>query len=355
MAGTPDLSGYTLCRLASLVLAVLSLAARAAAAEYYGYDQGGSRFAALDQITPGNVDQLVPAWTYHTGDLRSRAPDLLKRSKFEVTPILVGDKLVACTPFNAVVALDPGAGQELWRYDPGIKTDYRPANMFACRGVAVWRGPAGAAGPCADRILTATADLRLIALDLKDGKPCADFGQDGAVRIDPGKPLLWPGEFQFTSPPAVVGDLVILGSSIGDNARVDAPRGTVRAFDVRTGAPRWDWDPVPDHADDPDAASWGDGWRMTGAANVWAPIAIDETRPGVPADHQPQPGFLRRPSPGRQSPRGFRGRSQGRDRRDGVELPARPPRCLGLRHPGPAEPRHDHSRRQGTRRRHPGH
>ena len=243
MAGTPDLSGYTLCRLASLVLAVLSLAARAAAAEYYGYDPGGSRFAPLDQITPGNVDQLVPAWTYHTGDLKSRDPDLLKRSKFEVTPILVGEKLVACTPFNAVVAVDPGTGRELWRYDPEIKTDYRPANMFACRGVAVWHGPAGGAGPCAERILTATADLRLIALDLKDGKPCPGFGQDGAVRIDPGKPLLGPGEFQFTSPPAVIGDLVILGSSIGDNQRVDAPRGTVRAFDVRTGAPRWDWDP----------------------------------------------------------------------------------------------------------------
>jgi glucose dehydrogenase len=222
-------------RLAALLLMLLLPAARAGAAEYYGYDQGGSRFAPLDQITPENVDQLIPAWTYHTGDLESRAPDVLKRSKFEATPILTGEKLVACTPFNAVVALDPGSGRELWRYDPEIKTDYRPANMFACRGVAVWHGPAGAAGPCAERILTATADLRLIALDLKDGKPCADFGQDGAVRIDPGKPLLWPGEFQFTSPPAVIGDLVILGSSIGDNQRVDAPRGTVRAFDVRTG------------------------------------------------------------------------------------------------------------------------
>ena len=136
------LIGYS--RLAALLLALLSLAARAGAAEYYGYDQGGSRFAPLDQIAPGNVDQLIPAWTYHTGDLKSRAADVLKRSKFEVTPIVTGDKLIACTPFNAVVALDPGTGQELWRYDPEIKTDYRPGNMFNCRGVAVWRGPSGA-------------------------------------------------------------------------------------------------------------------------------------------------------------------------------------------------------------------
>ena len=342
--------------MSALLLTLLLPAARAGAAEYYGYDQGGSRFAPLDQITPENVDQLIPVWTYHTGDLKSRAPDVLKRSKFEATPILTGDKLIACTPFNAVVALDPGSGRELWRYDPEIKTDYRPANMFACRGVAVWHGPAGAAGPCAERILTATADLRLIALDLKDGKPCPGFGQDGAVRIDPGKPLLWPGEFQFTSPPAVIGDLVILGSSIGDNQRVDAPRGTVRAFDVRTGAPRWDWDPVPGRADDPDAPSWGDGWRTDRRRQC---LGADRdrrgTRPGVPADHQPEPGFLWRPSPGRQSPRQFRGRPQGRDRCDGVELPARAPRSLGLRHPGPAEPRHDHTRRQGARCRHPGH
>jgi quinoprotein glucose dehydrogenase len=278
MAGTSDLSVYTRRLAAGLLLALISLVAPAGAAEYYGYDQGGSRFAPLDEITPGNVDRLVPAWTYHTGDLKSRAPDVMNRATFEVTPILAGDKLVACTPFNEVVAIDPGTGHELWRYDPGIRTDYRPANWFTCRGVAVWRGPAGTAGPCAERILTATADARLIALDLKDGRPCPDFGENGVVRVDPGKPLVWPGEFQFTSPPAVIGDLVILGSTIGDNPRVDEPRGTVRAFDVRTGALRWSWDPVPDRADDPDAASWGDGWRTTGAANVWAPIAIDEAR-----------------------------------------------------------------------------
>ena len=68
MAWMQYLRVYTLCRLAGLPFAVLSLA-RASAAEYYGYDQGGSRFAALDQITPGNVGELIPAWTYHTGDL----------------------------------------------------------------------------------------------------------------------------------------------------------------------------------------------------------------------------------------------------------------------------------------------
>ena len=131
-----DVVGYSRV-VPALLLTLLLPAARAGAAEYYGYDRGGSRFAPLDQITPENVDQLIPIWTYHTGDLKSRAPDVLKRSKFEATPILTGDKLIACTPFNAVGALDPGSGRELWRYDPDIikPTTARPT----CSHAVAWR------------------------------------------------------------------------------------------------------------------------------------------------------------------------------------------------------------------------
>ena len=112
----------------------------------------------------------------------------------------------SCTPFNEVIALDPGDGHELWRFDPKIATDYRPANLFTCRGVAFWRDSGGAAGPCATRVLTVTNDARLIALDLETGRRCAEFGQEGEVRIEPGKPLLWPGEWQMTSAPTVFAD-----------------------------------------------------------------------------------------------------------------------------------------------------
>ena len=250
----------------------------AGAAEYYGVDPGGSRYAELAQINTGNVDRLVTAWNYRTGDLARRDAAVLRHSKFEVTPILVDGRLLICTPFNEVIALDPGDGHELSRFDLKIATDYRPANLFTCRGVAFWRDSGGAAGPCATRVLTVTNDARLIALDLETGRRCAGFGQNGEVRIEPGKPLRWPGEWQMTSAPTVYADLVIVGSSIGDNQRVDEPRGTVRAFDVRTGALRWDWDPIPRRADDPAAVTWGEGWRQAGAANVWAPMSVDAAR-----------------------------------------------------------------------------
>ena len=111
-----------------------------------------------------------------------------------------------------------------------------------------------------------TNDYRVIALDARSGVPCADFGSNGEVRIEIGKPLLWPGEFQITSAPVVSRGVVVVGSSIADNVRVDAPPGTVRAFDARTGAARWSCDPLVH-----------DG-ISAGHANVWAPMSADEER-----------------------------------------------------------------------------
>ena len=134
-------------------------------------------------------------------------------------------------------------------------------------------------GACADRIFVGTNDARLIAVDAATGKRCTGFGNDGEVSIDPGMPLLWPGEFQITSPPVTVGDTVVVGSSISDNARVVAPAGSVRAFDARTGAPRWDWDPIPRTRNNPAASTWeGAHPPREGHANAWAPMAVDEQR-----------------------------------------------------------------------------
>ena len=79
-----------------------------------------------------------------------------------------------------------------------------------------------------------TNDVRVIALDARTGVPCADFGSGGEIKPETGS-LEWPGEYQITSAPVVSRGVVIVGSSISDNRRVEAPLGTVRAFDARTG------------------------------------------------------------------------------------------------------------------------
>ena len=110
-----------------------------------------------------------------------------------------------------------------------------------------------------------TNDARLIALDAKTGSPCADFGTQGEIKLSTGK-LEWPGELQITSAPVVSRGIVIVGSSISDNRSVDAPLGTVRAFDAHSGQHRWTWDPLVH-----------DG-ITAGNANVWAPMSSDKDR-----------------------------------------------------------------------------
>jgi quinoprotein glucose dehydrogenase len=251
----------------ALLVVIVTSAAPTFAWEHWGGDAGGMRFSPLAQITPGNVDRLLRAWDYRTGDIDSRPAAAMARTKFEATPLFVEDSLIFCTPFNEVVALDPGTGAQKWRFDPKISNGQRPANRFVCRGVAYWADDQAAPGAlCRSRIFTGTNDARLIALDARTGKPCEDFGAGGQVGIEIGRELQWPGEFQITSAPVVSRGVVVVGSSIADNVRVDAPAGTVRGFDARSGRLRWSFEPFAD--DDVTA----------GAANVWAPMSVDEAR-----------------------------------------------------------------------------
>lgn len=233
--------------------------------EHWGGDSGGTRFSPLDQITPANVDRLVKAWEFRTGELQSKPPALTARSKSEATPLFVEDSLISCTPFNDVVALDPGTGALKWRFSLNIRLDLRPANRWTCRGVAYFRDDTRAPdAACRSRIVMGTNDARVIALDARTGQRCKDFGRDGEVKLDPGMPLEWPGEFQITSAPVISHGVVVVGSAIADNRRVEAPRGAVHGLDARTGAIRWSWDPLKH-----------DG-VTAGHANVWAPMSADD-------------------------------------------------------------------------------
>ena len=243
----------------------------------YGGDPGGSRYSPLDDIRADNLSQLEIAWTHRTGDVADGKGEFEETSAFELTPLLVDGTLFACTPFNRVLALDPETGAKRWGFDPGLDLTANYANQFVCRGVATWLDPDRAAGePCRRRIFTATNDARLFALDAATGARCADFGEAGEVDLNPGVgEQLWKGEYQVTSPPAVAGDLVVVGSAVGDNQRVDAPSGVVRAFDARTGALRWAWDLSPPGGGAGPAAETG---YLLGTPNVWAPISVDEAR-----------------------------------------------------------------------------
>jgi len=238
----------------------------------YGRDAGGSRFSPAAQITRNNVNQLRIAWTYHTGAIPQTSAG--RKSAFEATPILADGVLYLSTPFNRVVALDPQTGAERWTYDPKVN----PAGSYSevtSRGVSTWRDSRTGQR----RIFVATIDARLIAIDAATGQACKDFGSDGQVDLTRDVRLTDRGDYQVTSPPAVIGDLLIVGSSIGDNRGVEIERGVVRAYDARTGQLRWSWDPIPKIDKDPARQSWqGESATRTGAANAWSIISVDARR-----------------------------------------------------------------------------
>jgi quinoprotein glucose dehydrogenase len=243
---------------------------------------GGWRYSPLADIRPENVARLEVVWTHRHGDVRSPWIPMDESSSgtsFEATPILVDGRLVFPTPMNRVIALDAETGTELWSFDPEIDSWRMHPNMMISRGVAHWRDPR-AAGPCASRIFLGTLDARLIALDAETGKPCAGFGEQGTVDLRVGiERIVDPYEYAVTSPPTVVGDLVVVGSAIADVIRRIQPDGAVRAFDARTGTLVWRFDPVPRAADEAGAETWEDeSWRQHGGANVWSTMTTDPER-----------------------------------------------------------------------------
>lgn len=230
----------------------------------YGRDSGGSRYSPLDQIDRTNVSALKTAWTYRTGENGQGARSGSKRA-FEVTPLMVEGRLYLTTPFNRVIALDPEKGTEVWSYDPGVDRSQSYSEVTS-RGVATWMDPRlDESESCRRRLFLGTIDARLIALDAATGTPCHEFGKGGQVDLMEGVQSAEPGDYQVTSPPAIVNDLVVVGSSIGDNWNYDTGEGTVRAFDARKGELVWSFRPLRSDAN-----------LKAGAANVWSIISVDE-------------------------------------------------------------------------------
>jgi quinoprotein glucose dehydrogenase len=239
----------------------------------YGRDAGGTRWSPLTGIDRGSVAELEVAWVYRTGDM------LEDRGRFQSTPLVVDGRLYVTSPLGRVSAVEPATGRELWTYDPAVDLGGGYGD-FANRGVAYWRAAADEPGDalCGARVFIATIDARLIALDARTGAECTDFGDDGVIdlTVDLRSRPSWKGEYQVTSPPAVIGDRLVVGSAIADNQRTDAPSGTVRAFDARMGTLVWAFDPVPHDPADPAHDTWKGGRaHQTGAANAWAPMSVD--------------------------------------------------------------------------------
>jgi quinoprotein glucose dehydrogenase len=244
----------------------------------YGRTPGGDRHSPLTQIDRGNVGRLTLAWEFKTGEaaIQTGNPTAL-----EATPLVIDGVMYLSTPLGTVFALDPVTGKQRWRRDIGVKHD-RHFGDWVNRGVSYWRDPLEKEPrPCSRRIIVGVVDARIYSLDAATGAFCPGFGKNGGIDL---VPLLrnkqsYGDEYEQTSPAAVIGDLIVVGSAIADNNSNVGATGEVRGFDARTGALRWTWHPVPQDPADPAYKTWsGSAAHRTGGANTWSIIAADPAR-----------------------------------------------------------------------------
>ncbi len=233
----------------------------------YGGTLAGQRYSTATQIDRENVSQLRVAWVFRTHALDRQQSPLNSRAFFEATPVLWKNTLYFDSPFDAIFALDATTGQLKWTYDPHVD---RSKNIYivASRGVALWHAGRPRPGACgADAVLVATLDRRLIARDATTGLACPKFGHNGSVDLSVGVAIGQLNYYSFTSPPTVVGNTIVLGSSIGDNQMLFAASGAVRGFDAVTGNQKWSWEPVRWTANQHP--------RLSGSGNAWSVLSAD--------------------------------------------------------------------------------
>jgi quinoprotein glucose dehydrogenase len=239
-----------------LSMALLAGVAWGADADWpvYGGDAAKTRHSPLAQIDRGNVKLLAPAWSYDThgkGDTQTQ-------------PIVIGRVLYGYTPTHKTIALDAATGKLLWEFDPGI------AGTGANRGLMHW-------SQGAERRVFAAVDNFVYALDPADGRPVASFGTNGRIDLraglgrDPATQSV-----RLTSPGVIWRDLMIVGGRVSET--LPASPGTVRAYDVRSGALRWSFHTIPQPGE-PGYQTWPkDAWQYIGGANSWPGMSLDEKR-----------------------------------------------------------------------------
>jgi len=217
-----------------------------------------SHYSSLTQINRSNVGDLRVAWSYDAGGERP----------YEFSPLIVGKTMYVLAQKTSIVALDAASGRQLWVYH---SKDVPLMEMH--RGINFWQSKDGSE----QRLLMAFSN-RLEAIDARSGELIRTFGTDGSVDLkaglgrDPSTII----QIQSATPGQIYGDLIILGSSTGEE--YGSPPGDIRAYDVRTGKMAWIFHTIP-HPGEFGYETWPkDAWKTGGGTNCWGEMSLDEQR-----------------------------------------------------------------------------
>lgn len=223
------------------------------------------KYSPLTQITADNVGKLTKVWEFHTGDVSDGKGDT-PATVWSATPIFANDTLYIGTPFDRLIALDPGTGKEKWHYDTKSSRKALTQPVLKNRGVSYWQAKQPVNGQACQKIVyMGTVDGKLFALDADSGKPCSDFADNGVLDLNQWNTVNAKYPLSVLQPPTVVGNHLLVGWAGKDWAYAEAPPGTVFSFNAQTGEREWTFDAIPEEIR-----------KRTGTANVWTHMSADE-------------------------------------------------------------------------------
>ncbi|WP_414692710.1 pyrroloquinoline quinone-dependent dehydrogenase [Pantoea sp. UBA6567] len=223
------------------------------------------KYSPLKQITTENVSKLKKIWEFHTGDVSDGKGDT-PATVWSATPIFANETIYVGTPFDRLIALDPGTGKEKWHYDTKSPRKALTQPVLKNRGVSYWQSKNPVAGEACQKIVyMGTVDAKLWALDADSGKPCENFANKGVLDIDQWNTVNAKYPLSILQPPTVVGDHLMIGWAGKDWAYAEAPPGTVFTVNAQTGKLEWTFEAIPENVR-----------ARTGTANVWTHMSADE-------------------------------------------------------------------------------
>ncbi|RFF33098.1 pyrroloquinoline quinone-dependent dehydrogenase [Enterobacter hormaechei] len=223
------------------------------------------KYSPLTQITADNVGKLTKVWEFHTGDVSDGKGDT-PATVWSATPIFANDTLYIGTPFDRLIALDPGTGKEKWHYDTKSSRKALTQPVLKNRGVSYWQAKNPVSGEaCQKMVYMGTVDGKLFALEADSGKPCSGFANNGVLDLNQWNTVNAKYPLSVLQPPTVVGNHLLVGWAGKDWAYAEAPPGTVFSVNAQTGKLEWTFEAIP-----------AEIRKRTGTANVWTHMSADE-------------------------------------------------------------------------------
>ena len=172
----------------------------------WGLGSQGQRYSPLKTLNTGNINRLVPAWSFSFGGEKQRGQ--------QSQPLIHDGKMYVTASYSRIFALDAKTGKKLWKYEHRLPDGIMPCCDVINRGAAIH----------GNLVIFGTLDAQLVALNKDTGEV------EWKEKIDN-----YADGYSYTAAPLIAGGLLLTGVSGGEFGVI----GRIEARDPKTGNMVW--------------------------------------------------------------------------------------------------------------------